>query len=138
MSTSIETAGDSVTAADIVVIGAGPAGQKAAVQAAKAGRQVILIEEERLMGGACVRRGTIPSKTLRESAALWGNLRKLGAGIALALPEDLKIETLMERKEDVIAGHSRYMRDRAAPHPDTGSDRSMEPAPGPPETSTRG
>ena len=54
---------------DVLVIGSGPAGQKAAIQAVKAGRSVILIEGERAVGGACVHRGTIPSKTLRESAA---------------------------------------------------------------------
>ena len=52
---------------DIIVIGAGPAGQKAAIQGAKAGKRVALIERERGIGGSCVYRGTIPSKTLRES-----------------------------------------------------------------------
>ena len=50
---------------DVVVIGSGPAGQKAAVQAAKAGKRVCVIEREVGVGGACVHRGTIPSKTLR-------------------------------------------------------------------------
>ena len=53
---------------DVTVIGSGPAGQKAAVQAAKAGQRVALIERDRVLGGACVHRGTIPSKTLRENA----------------------------------------------------------------------
>ena len=53
---------------DVLVIGSGPAGQKAAIAAVKAGRKVILVEQERAVGGACVHRGTIPSKTLRESA----------------------------------------------------------------------
>ena len=53
---------------DLLVIGSGPAGQKAAVAAVKAGRRVMMIEQERGVGGACVHRGTIPSKTLRESA----------------------------------------------------------------------
>ena len=50
---------------DFVVIGSGPAGQKAAVQAAKEGRRVAIIERERELGGACVHRGTIPSKALQ-------------------------------------------------------------------------
>ena len=54
---------------DVVIIGSGPAGQKAAVQAAKAGRRVCVIERDQGVGGACVHRGTIPSKTLRETAA---------------------------------------------------------------------
>jgi NAD(P) transhydrogenase len=53
---------------DVVVIGSGPAGQKAAVQAAKVGQKVAIIERDSLFGGACVHRGTIPSKTLRENA----------------------------------------------------------------------
>jgi NAD(P) transhydrogenase len=53
---------------DFVVIGSGPAGQKAAIQGAKAGRRVVLIERDRVIGGACVHSGTIPSKSLREAA----------------------------------------------------------------------
>ena len=53
---------------DVLVIGSGPAGQKAAIQAAKEGRSVAVVERERGVGGACVHRGTIPSKTLRETA----------------------------------------------------------------------
>jgi len=45
---------------DVAVIGSGPAGQKAAVQAAKAGQRVAIIEQDSLFGGACVHRGTIP------------------------------------------------------------------------------
>jgi pyruvate/2-oxoglutarate dehydrogenase complex dihydrolipoamide dehydrogenase (E3) component len=52
---------------DIVVIGSGPAGQKAAIQGAKAGKRVAVIEREPGVGGSCVYRGTIPSKTLRET-----------------------------------------------------------------------
>ena len=54
--------------ADLIVIGSGPAGQKAAIQGAKAGQSVILVESSRELGGSCVQRGTIPSKTLRENA----------------------------------------------------------------------
>ena len=51
---------------DLLVIGSGPAGQKAAIQAAKLGRTAALIEC-RQIGGVCVITGTIPSKTLREA-----------------------------------------------------------------------
>lgn len=60
----------SATHYDIVVIGSGPAGQKAAIQGAKAGKRVAVIEREPGVGGGCVYRGTIPSKTLRECAAI--------------------------------------------------------------------
>ena len=53
--------------ADLIVIGSGPAGQKAAIQAAKLGKSVILIEKYLYPGGACLHSGTIPSKSLREA-----------------------------------------------------------------------
>jgi NAD(P) transhydrogenase len=52
---------------DLIVIGSGPGGHRAAVQAAKLGKKVLIIEKD-LMGGACLHLGTIPSKTLREAA----------------------------------------------------------------------
>src|SRR6267142_2652605 len=51
---------------DLVVIGSGPAGQRAAVQAAKLGKRVAVIERQRVVGGVSVNTGTVPSKTLRE------------------------------------------------------------------------
>ena len=53
--------------ADVVVIGTGPAGQKAAIQAAKVGKKVIVLERDLEPGGNCLYNGTIPSKTLREA-----------------------------------------------------------------------
>lgn len=52
---------------DLLVIGSGPAGQKAAIQAAKLGRQVVVVERDPVPGGACLNSGTIPSKSLREA-----------------------------------------------------------------------
>src|SRR5436309_7618216 len=52
---------------DIIVIGSGPAGQRAAIQGAKCGRRVVVIEQREIVGGACVNTGTIPSKTMREA-----------------------------------------------------------------------
>src|SRR5437764_9024166 len=52
---------------DIIVIGSGPAGQRAAIQGAKCGRHVAVIEQREIVGGACVNTGTIPSKTMREA-----------------------------------------------------------------------
>ena len=52
---------------DLVCIGSGPAGQRAAIQAAKAGKKVAVVERQRFVGGVCVDRGTIPSKTFREA-----------------------------------------------------------------------
>ena len=52
---------------DILVVGTGPAGQKAAIQSAKLGHSVTVVEKEAHLGGACLNTGTIPSKTLREA-----------------------------------------------------------------------
>ena len=52
---------------DLLCIGSGPAGQRAAIQAAKLGKRAAVIERRRLLGGVCVETGTIPSKTFREA-----------------------------------------------------------------------
>jgi len=52
---------------DLIVIGSGPAGQRAAIQGAKCGRRVAVIEQREIVGGACINTGTIPSKTMREA-----------------------------------------------------------------------
>ncbi len=52
---------------DMIVIGSGPAGQRAAIQAAKCGRRVVVVEQREIVGGACINTGTIPSKTMREA-----------------------------------------------------------------------
>jgi len=97
------------TAFDILVIGAGPAGQKAAVQGAKAGKRVALIERERGIGGSCVYRGTIPSKTLRESALHLDRLKRAGAAFEFSLKPDTQIATLLSRLEDVVKAHDTFM-----------------------------
>ena len=96
---------------DLIVIGGGPAGQKAAVQGAKAGARVLLVERAKSAGGACVRYGTIPSKTLRETALSLGKFRKLTAHVMdVEMPSHLQVSSLMERKDEVIAAHERYMQ----------------------------
>jgi NAD(P) transhydrogenase len=52
---------------DLIVIGSGPAGQRAAIQAAKCGKRVALVEKREVIGGVCINTGTIPSKTMREA-----------------------------------------------------------------------
>ncbi len=97
---------------DLVVIGSGPAGQKAAVQAAKAGKKVALIERSRDLGGSCVHHGTIPSKTLRENALRVKNMRMNAELAHFELPEDLELATLINRLEEVLAEHDKYMRNQ--------------------------
>jgi NAD(P) transhydrogenase len=52
---------------DLIVIGSGPAGQRAAIQGAKCGRRVAVVEQREIVGGVCINTGTIPSKTMREA-----------------------------------------------------------------------
>jgi NAD(P) transhydrogenase len=86
---------------DVVVIGSGPAGQKAAIQAAKAGRRVAVIERDRQVGGSCVHRGTIPSKSLREHA-----LRQRVRQVDLM---DQPIQSLLDGVGETVAAHDAYM-----------------------------
>ncbi len=100
---------------NLLVLGGGPAGQKAAVQGAKAGARVLLIDEGHSVGGECVRRGTIPSKTLRETAvALTGFRQRSGGVIDVQLREDLELESLMKRMHQVIEAHERYLGEQLA------------------------
>jgi len=96
---------------DVIVIGSGPAGQKAAVQAAKLGQRVALIERDRYLGGACVHRGTIPSKTLRENAMRISHLRA-NAKLAqsnFALTDNFEMSILIDRLDDVLMAHDQFM-----------------------------
>jgi NAD(P) transhydrogenase len=97
---------------DVVVIGSGPAGQKSAVQAAKAGKKVAIIERDSLFGGACVHRGTIPSKTLRENALRVKHMRQNSALLDFELGEDTEMATLNNRLDDVLKAHDGFMREQ--------------------------
>lgn len=103
--------GEAIEAWDVVVIGSGPAGQKAAVQAAKSGRSVCVVERELGVGGACVHRGTIPSKTLRETAVYIAGFRaRLGSHMKMDLPRDLQLASLMDRMESVVTAHVAFQK----------------------------
>jgi NAD(P) transhydrogenase len=95
---------------DVIVIGGGPAGQKAAVQAAKCGRRVALIEQLKEVGGACVHQGTIPSKALRERALerrrVADRLRALGAANEAPITD---VGSLIGEMTEVIRNHDLYM-----------------------------
>jgi len=95
---------------DMLIVGSGPAGQKAAVQAAQSGKTVALIERTRELGGSCVHRGTIPSKTLRENALRVRNMRLNAALANFELPEDIELATLIDRLNEVLLAHDSYMR----------------------------
>ncbi len=97
---------------DLAIIGSGPAGQKAAVQAAKAGKKVTLIERDKYLGGACVHRGTIPSKTLRENALRVNHMRRNAELANFQLAEETEMATLIDRLDDVLKAHDQYMRNQ--------------------------
>jgi len=89
---------------DLIVIGSGPAGEKGAAQVAYFGKKTALIERAApRLGGACTNTGTLPSKTLRETAlAITGmNSRGLEAAV-LALPKPYTARTLMHREQLVV------------------------------------
>ena len=88
---------------DLVVIGSGPAGEKGAAEAAYFGKKVALIEREAHPGGAGINTGTIPSKTLRETALYFSGLLQRGLyGIDYSLKKDVSVSDFMHRKQIVV------------------------------------
>lgn len=91
---------------DVVVLGSGPAGQNAAVEAASCGARVLIIERERHVGGACVQYGTIPSKTLRETAVTLTAFRRRSGGVyEISHDQQLSVASLMTRLDEVVGAH---------------------------------
>jgi NAD(P) transhydrogenase len=83
---------------DLIVIGSGPAGRRAAIQAAKLGKQVLVVEQGRRVGGVSVHTGTIPSKTLRETVLNLSGWRERGFyGLAYRVKQDISAADLLKR-----------------------------------------
>ena len=99
---------------DLIVIGSGPSGQKSAIQAAKLGKKVALVERDRYLGGACVHRGTIPSKTLRENALRVTHMRANAKLSNFSLTDNLEMSVLIDRLDDVLMAHDMYMEKQIA------------------------
>ena len=95
---------------DFLSIGSGPAGQKAAIQAAKAGFRVAIIERELQVGGSCLLSGTIPSKALREQALRYRRMRGSASSLAVELRGDAPLSTLLHGVDAVIAAQDRYLQ----------------------------
>ena len=88
---------------DMVVIGSGPAGQRAAVQAAKLGKRTAIVERHAEIGGVMVNSGTIPSKTLREAVMYLTGYRERGIyGESYAVKDDITMGDLMIRTNHVM------------------------------------
>src|SRR5438445_830729 len=88
---------------DLIVIGSGPAGQRAAIQGAKSGKRVVLVESRAVLGGACINTGTIPSKTMREAVLhLSGFYYQNIYGINYRVKEKISMSDLSFRVQHVI------------------------------------
>jgi len=87
---------------DLLVIGSGPAGEKGAAQAAYFGKRVAVIERGLQPGGAAVHTGTLPSKTLRETALfLSGRREREVYGVSVSIDPDVAVPKLLSRKDEV-------------------------------------
>jgi NAD(P) transhydrogenase len=92
-----------VHAFDLIVVGSGPAGQRAAVQGAKLGKRVAIVEQQAVLGGMCINTGTVPSKTLREAVLdLSGIRQRVYYGDAYRAKSDISMPDLLMRAETVI------------------------------------
>ncbi len=88
---------------DLIVMGCGPAGEKAGAQAAYFGKRVAVIERAEHLGGSCINTGTVPSKTLRESALYFSGLKQRGLyGIDYSLKENLTVHDFMHHEREVV------------------------------------
>ena len=103
----------SVLEYDLVVIGSGPGGQKAAIAAAKLGKTVAVIERGRMLGGVCVNTGTIPSKTLREAVVyLTGMSQRELYGASYRVKEKITPADLLARTTHVITKEQDVVRNQ--------------------------
>ncbi|MBZ7921462.1 Si-specific NAD(P)(+) transhydrogenase [Ensifer adhaerens] len=83
---------------DLIVVGSGPAGRRGAIQAAKLGKKVLVIEQGKRVGGVSVHTGTIPSKTLRETALNLSGWRERGFyGRAYRVKQEISADDLRQR-----------------------------------------
>jgi len=88
---------------DLIVIGSGPAGQRAAIQAAKCGHRVVVIEQREIVGGTCINTGTIPSKTMREAVVHLSGFQYQGVyGVNYHVKDKITMADLGFRVNQVI------------------------------------
>ncbi|MFA9479815.1 Si-specific NAD(P)(+) transhydrogenase [Phycisphaerales bacterium AB-hyl4] len=98
---------------DLVVIGTGPAGQKGAIQAAKLGKRVAIIEKATVLGGAAINTGTIPSKALREAVLhLTGHAKRGLFGQSYRVKKDITIADLAAVSQQVIRHEWELIQDQ--------------------------
>src|SRR6266478_3971710 len=96
---------------DVLVIGSGPGGQKAAIAAAKLGRRVAIVERSNMIGGVCLNTGTIPSNTLREAVLyLTGLDQREMYGQAYRVKDEITIADLANRTRHVVTRENDVVR----------------------------
>lgn len=98
---------------DLVVIGSGPAGQRAAIQAVKLGKRVVVVERKRVLGGVCTNTGTIPSKTMREAILYFSGFRHRNVyGRSFMVKRDITFSDLRQRIDHVVRHEIEVARGR--------------------------
>ncbi len=96
---------------DLVVIGSGPAGEKGATEAGYYGKKVALVEREKFLGGTGINTGTVPSKTLRETALYYSGLNQRGIyGIDYSLREHMTVGDFMYHERAVVGQERSQVR----------------------------
>jgi NAD(P) transhydrogenase len=100
---------------DLVVIGSGPAGQKAAIAASKLGKKAAVVDRREMVGGVCLHTGTIPSKTLREAILYLSGFRERSFyGKDYAVNREITVADLAFRVQKVMAGEMEVVRAQLA------------------------
>lgn len=98
---------------DVIVVGCGPAGQKAAIKCAKVGRRVAIVDRREVVGGLCLHVGTIPSKTLREAIIyLSGYYERKVYGDDYCVKKDITVEDLLFRSNAIIRKEVQVIHDQ--------------------------
>ncbi|HUK41664.1 MAG TPA: Si-specific NAD(P)(+) transhydrogenase [Candidatus Acidoferrales bacterium] len=98
---------------DMLVIGSGPAGQKAAIQAAKVGKKVGIIERKKVVGGICINTGTIPSKSLREAVLFLSGFRQRSLyGASYRVKKEITFEDLAMRCDHVVKAEQEVIQNQ--------------------------
>ncbi len=98
---------------DLVVIGSGPAGQKAALNAAKLGKRVAIIDRTEMVGGVCIHTGTIPSKAIREAVLHLTAINERSVyGDSYAVKHDITMNDLLYRAHHVVRSEVEVIRNQ--------------------------
>ena len=100
---------------DLLVLGSGPSGQKAAIAATKLGKRVGIVDRRDMIGGVCINTGTVPSKTLREAVLyLTGLSQRDLYGSSYRVKNEITVSDLAARTQHVISRQTDVIRNQLA------------------------